>query len=835
MAEATRSKAARSKAAQSYTYRGGKKLALKKRPDQFVVRRLPSELPVLGEALQVSSASARVSCEPDQLEALMGQARETAVAHHAYETTDTGQEFLITDRLIVTFKEPKTAEAVGTFAGKYALEIVARYSESKYLFRLTNATGTNPVKLVVKLTEEDTEVARVEHDLNMRFRKALDLPADPNYLGQWHLHQRLEHADFDPRSSARCEGAWQLLDGFGSADVVVGVTDDGCKLDHPDFDSPGKFAGWAYFDGERIYRRGDPGADPARMYQSGANHGTACAGVIAAEVDAEMTVGAAPGCRLLPVKWESSGPDLFISDSKLWTALNYVGDRVDVLSSSWSSVPSSRWSLDVQERIAELALTGGRRGKGILFIWAAGNDNCPISHESEQPVPYTNGWYDLGGNPRWIGVATATTFENYLVGISGVMHVAALASTARRSHYSNYGPGIEICAPTSNGHAYYRMFLDGLDITTTTGAWGGVRYNFSGTSSSAPLVAGIAALVICANPQLSALEVAAILRRSASKDLDLTGYPRTPPSQEDPNPTWDISPIAPFDKGNFIDIGSADGSWSPWFGYGKVDAQEAVRAALATAGERTTRVRVEMAPNLPIPDRDHTGIVSRVSVPDSGQVRGLKVHVDIEHTYIGDLIVRLSRPDGRRADLHYREGGSAHDLVKTFDAARHAQLAMLLGEDIQGNWTLEISDEARYDEGRLRRWSLEADVLSEGTQRFESAPGRTIPDNDPAGIEDRINVTGIGSLHNIAVEVDITHTWIGDLQVSLRSPSETEVILHAQEGRSADDIQHTYTVSDEPALGNLIGQIADGDWVLKVSDRAGLDVGKLNRWALKLS
>jgi subtilisin-like proprotein convertase family protein len=173
--------------------------------------------------------------------------------------------------------------------------------------------------------------------------------------------------------------------------------------------------------------------------------------------------------------------------------------------------------------------------------------------------------------------------------------------------------------------------------------------------------------------------------------------------------------------------------------------------------------------------------------------------------------------------------------VKTFDAARHAQLAMLLGEDIQGNWTLEISDEARYDEGRLRRWSLEADVLSEGTQRFESAPGRTIPDNDPAGIEDRINVTGIGSLHNIAVEVDITHTWIGDLQVSLRSPSETEVILHAQEGRSADDIQHTYTVSDEPALGNLIGQIADGDWVLKVSDRAGLDVGKLNRWALKLS
>jgi subtilisin-like proprotein convertase family protein len=296
-----------------------------------------------------------------------------------------------------------------------------------------------------------------------------------------------------------------------------------------------------------------------------------------------------------------------------------------------------------------------------------------------------------------------------------------------------------------------------------------------------------------------------------------------------------VSPIAPFDKGDFVDIGSADGTWSPWFGYGKVDAQEAVRAALDNAGERTTRVRVEMSPNLPIPDQDHTGIVSRVFVPDSGQVRGLKVHVDIEHTYIGDLIVRLSRPDGRRADLHYREGGSSHDLVKTFDAASHPDLATLLGDDIRGNWTLEVSDEARYDLGRLRRWSLEADVLSEGSQRFESAPGRAIPDNDPAGIEDRINVTGVGSLHNIAVELDITHTWIGDLEVTLSNPAGTQVVLHEGEGREADDIQRVYTVSDEPDLGDFIGQTADGDWVLKVSDRAGLDVGKLNRWALALS
>jgi subtilisin-like proprotein convertase family protein/subtilisin family serine protease len=828
-------KTASSKKAKVYTYRGGKKLALKKRPDEFVVRQLPGELPVEGEVVQVSSASTRIHCEPPNLDELMAEARETAVAHHAYETEETGQEFLITDRIIVTFKEPKSGVEVGEFAGKYALEIAAKYSETKYLFRLTTATGMNPVKLVVKLTEQDADVARAEHDLNMRFRKAVELPTDPNYLGQWHLHRHMERAEFDPRSSAQCEGAWHLLEGFGAAEVVVGVTDDGCKLDHPDFDSPGKFAGWGYFQGERLYRRGDAGADPARMYQSGANHGTSCAGVIAAEVDAEMTVGAAPGCRLLPIKWESSGPSLFISDSKLLSALDYVANRVDVLSSSWGSVPTSSWSMDVRERIAGLALTGGPRGKGVLFLWAAGNDNSPIHHQASLNVPYTDGVAIHNGSYVWVGVETARRFYNDLVEIPGVMHIAALASTAQRSHYSNYGTGIELCAPSNNVHAYHRMVLDGLDITTTTGAAGGVSYGFGGTSSATPLVAGIAALVISANPQLSALDVASILRRTASKDLSMTGYPRTPPASYDSDTSWDVSPVAPFDRGDFTDTGASDGTWSPWFGYGKVDALEAVRAALGVVGDRTTRVRVEMRPDLSIPDRDPTGIVSRVFVPDSGVIRGIKVYVDIEHTYIGDLVVRLSGPDGTRVDIHAREGGSANDLVATFDESILPSLAGFLGKDIRGNWTLEVADHAKYDLGRLRRWSLEAEVLGDGARRFESAPGRTIPDNDRRGIEDRIRVSGVQSLNDVAVEVDITHTWIGDLQVSVKNPAGQEVVLHAREGRSADDIQQTYTPADEPALADFIGEEANGEWVLAVSDQAGQDVGKLNHWALTLS
>ena len=48
--------------------------------------------------------------------------------------------------------------------------------------------------------------------------------------------------------------------------------------------------------------------------------------------------------------------------------------------------------LSVVARIAELARSGGRRGRGILFLWAAGNENCPIQHEAAEPVPYDDGW-----------------------------------------------------------------------------------------------------------------------------------------------------------------------------------------------------------------------------------------------------------------------------------------------------------------------------------------------------------------------------------------------------------------------------------------------------------
>lgn len=823
----------------TYTYRGGKKVELEKSPDQMVVRALPSDLSdsAILNAEQVSSSSTRINTSTSELESLMVRSRNVAPTHHAYYETESGEEFLITDRVFITFREALSDALVDEFAGRYGLIKKETYSNKDYLFQLTNHTGMNPVKLVVKLTEEEPLVEFAEHDLNQRMKTyQFSVPADPDYPRQWHLHTALNDPDYDVRSCAFCEDAWRLLNHYGNQEVVVAVTDDGCKLDHVDFDSETKFAGWGYMRGERLITSSDVDAVPGQMYKPGANHGTSCCGVIGAEIDAMLTVGAAPGCRLLPIQWESSGPSLFISDSKLLTVLNYISDKADVMSNSWGGVPMSIWAQPVVNRISTLAISGGRRGKGMVFLWAAGNENCLINHTANQDVPYDHGIDVQGGALVWVGVRKARVFRNNLVGIPGLMHVAALASTAKRSHYSNYGPGISLCAPTSNSHAYYRMTVRGLGITTATGQSGGVTFGFGGTSSATPLVAGVAALIISANPGLSALEVISILKQTASRDLDFSGYPKTPPANFDLDTSWDVSPVVPFENGEFVDHGHAEGMWSPWFGFGRVDAKMAVSEALgrlAAAGDK--EFQGGSSPDKSIPDNNSRGIKDIISINDDFSVDSVKVSVDITHTYIGDLRVSLMAPSGKSIILHNREGGSANDLVKTFDSGSVPEINSLTGEPVMGDWTLHVQDLAPADRGRLKSWSLDIKGLQQTSVFLEDSPGIIIPDNIPAGIERVLSVTQSGTLEDLEVSIDITHTYIGDLMLELEAPDSKAVLLHNRTGGSTDNIIKKFTFLNTGKLQEFRGVPVQGNWKLKVSDRAGADQGKLNHWSLKLT
>lgn len=825
--------------AKTYTYRCGHKVELDKSPDQMVVRAQPDQLtdPAIVNAEQVSSASTRITTRALDLDSAMERSREIAPTHHAYSETESGAEFLITDRVFVTFKEALTDARVDEFAGRYGLIKKAAYSDKDYLFQLTNHTGMNPVKLVVQLMEQEPLVEIAEHDLNQRMKAyAVAVPVDPEYGKQWHLHTQLNHLDFDVRSSSLCENAWNLLGHYGSQEVVIAVSDDGCKLDHVDFNSGTKFAGWGYLRGERLVKSNDIDANPAEMYKSGSNHGTSCCGVIAGEVDAQLTVGAAPGCRLLPVQWESSGSSLFISDSKLLTVLDYIADKADVMSNSWGGVPTSLWALPVINRIQALAQTGGRRGKGIVFLWAAGNENCLINHAANQEVPYDDGLAVQGGSLVWVGVNTTRVFRNNLVGIPGLMHIAALASTAKRSHYSNYGPGILLCAPTNNVHEYRRMTVKGLGITTTTGAGGGVTNSFGGTSSATPLVAGVSALTISANPGLSALEVVKILKQTASKNLNFEGYPKTPPASFDTDTSWDVSPIAPFDKGDFINNGDAEGTWSPWFGHGRVNAEAAVAEALKqVVSLGGMSFKGSSSPDKSVPDNNAAGIKDKIACPDNFTVGSIKVRVDITHTYIGDLRVSLISPSGATVILHDRAGGSANDLHREFTATTTPGFLALSGQTVKGDWVLHVQDLAAADRGRLTSWSLDISGQEDNSVTVAESPGVIIPDNSPAGIERTLAVAKVGRLDSITVEIDITHTYIGDLIVELIAPDNMAVLLHNRAGSSSDNIIRTYTLLNTSSLLPLRGHEIKGDWHLKVSDHEGADQGKLNRWALRLS
>jgi len=113
-----------------------------------------------------------------------------------------------------------------------------------------------------------------------------------------------------------------------------------------------------------------------------------------------------------------------------------------------------------------------------------------------------------------------------------------------------------------------------------------------------------------------------------------------------------------------------------------------------------------------------------------------------------------------------------------------------------------------------------------------------IPDNDPAGISDTVNVAEDGKIKDLKVEIDLKHTYVGDLNVALVAPDGTEVLLHKRGGRGRDDIVGTYgeggDLTSHDRLDAFKGKDMKGDWQLKVTDLAGRDVGSLVSWGLSI-
>jgi subtilisin-like proprotein convertase family protein len=117
-----------------------------------------------------------------------------------------------------------------------------------------------------------------------------------------------------------------------------------------------------------------------------------------------------------------------------------------------------------------------------------------------------------------------------------------------------------------------------------------------------------------------------------------------------------------------------------------------------------------------------------------------------------------------------------------------------------------------------------------------STPNRNIPDNNPIGITDTINIVDALMISSIKVGVDITHTYRGDLRVTLTTPWGAVIELHPKgRGANADDLKMTYDETLLSALATLRGRSTLGTWRLTVQDLAPADAGRLNRWSLEIT
>jgi subtilisin-like proprotein convertase family protein len=92
------------------------------------------------------------------------------------------------------------------------------------------------------------------------------------------------------------------------------------------------------------------------------------------------------------------------------------------------------------------------------------------------------------------------------------------------------------------------------------------------------------------------------------------------------------------------------------------------------------------------------------------------------------------------------------------------------------------------------------------------------------------------TIADLQVQVDVRHTAVGDLVVSVVPPPAAgaqPVTLHDRTGGLGDDLRHTYDAVEVPELGDLKGKSAQGLWTLEVRDQAHRDAGSIMAFGLE--
>jgi extracellular elastinolytic metalloproteinase len=123
-------------------------------------------------------------------------------------------------------------------------------------------------------------------------------------------------------------------------------------------------------------------------------------------------------------------------------------------------------------------------------------------------------------------------------------------------------------------------------------------------------------------------------------------------------------------------------------------------------------------------------------------------------------------------------------------------------------------------------------VAPGGIIQLKSQDRVVIPDNKTAGVTSLLHSETAGKIMRVEVDVDIVHSYVGDLMVKLVPPGRPHIILYNQAYKSSPDLKLHFTTSDK--LAPLIGQEAKGDWLLFVADLSPGEIGAIREWAIKI-
>ena len=598
------------------------------------------------EVYRVPEGAAR---SVEERKAALRQRSDVRFAGSVLVDPQSGEPVLYTENLFVKFTDECDLETCHAVLRDRGLTIKSQptYAANAFFVEAPEGIGRRIFDIAAELLErDDVEFCHPEL-IRRRGRRAF-------HPFQWHLKPTTIGSVF-VQASANVEAAHAVTRGAG---VTIAIIDDGVDIDHPEFQANGKIVAPR----DATLQTDDPRPKDSFFYSD--DHGTACAGVACAA--GVVASGVAPAARLMPIRLVSGLGSQHEADALTWA----VDKGADVISCSWGPEDGDWFDendprhdrvvpIGANTRLAiDYATRTGRGGKGCVVLFAAGNGAESVDNDG---------------------------YASY----EGVVAVAACNDRGKRSVYSDFGNAIWCCFPSSDfGDPPSRPepLTPGIWTADRRGAHG---YNpgkeqfgdiqgeytndFGGTSSACPGAAGIAALILSVNPDLNWREVREVMRRSCD--------------QIDPG-------------GGEYD---ADGH-SKLYGYGRLNAHAAARLAKpAPRGQLLLVRRVD----LPLPDLQTVQVT--IEVTEAAPIESLAVLVRVRHDHIGDLRIQLFPPaamDISPIELHTRTGGGTPLLDVRYDAASVADLANFDGANVQGIWTLEVTDESIRDEGVLEHFGL---------------------------------------------------------------------------------------------------------------------------------